>query len=134
MRIAEGEHAQVVTVIKRSHACQRAAVVPVHGNVVGQDEVDHTAAQSDEDGVIAGGMANFAWSVAGLEVDATSAEVPKSFGPNAGPEVANLLRRALRPGIHDSMNGHEKPRLRAGGDGRGRRYADEIPPRHSPPR
>jgi hypothetical protein len=75
--------------------------------VIGQDEVDHTAAQSDEDGVIPWGMPNFAWTVAGLEVDAASAEVPECFGPNAGPEVVKLLRRALRPSIHDSMNGHD---------------------------
>src|SRR5258708_9228532 len=105
MRIRERDHAHGITVPERGNTRQRATVVPVHGKVVGQDEVDNAAAQSDEDGVIASRTPNFAWSVAGLEFDAASAEVPDSFGPNARPEVAKLLRCAVRPGIHNSMNG-----------------------------
>src|SRR5713101_748502 len=97
MRIPERDHAHVITVINRSQARQRPAVVPVHGNVIGQGEVDDAAEQPDEDRLIAGGTPNFTWSVAGLEFDAASAEVPDSFGPNARPEAMNLLRRALRP-------------------------------------
>src|SRR5947209_15439092 len=93
----------------------------MHGNIVGQDEVDDAAAQPDEDRLIAGGAPNLAWSVAGLELDAASAEVPDSFGPNAPPEVVKLLRRALHPSIHDSMNGHNQRRLSAEADGRRRR-------------
>ncbi len=106
MRIPERDHAHVITVINRSHARQRPAVVPVQGNVAGQDQVDDAAAQPDKDRPIAGGTPNFASSVTGLEFDAASTEIPDSFGPNAPPEVMKLLRRALRPNIHDSMNGH----------------------------
>src|SRR2546427_10143871 len=90
----------------------------MHGNIVGQDEVDDAAAQPDEDRLIAGGAPNLAWSVAGLELDAASAEVPDSFGPNAPPEVVKLLRRALHPSIHDSMNGHNQRRVVAAKEGR----------------
>src|SRR5450756_1386456 len=107
MRIAERDQAHVITVNNRGDARQRPAVVPFHGNVAGQDEVDGAAAQADEDWLIAGGAPNFAWSVAGLESDAPLAKVPDRFGPNAQPEVVKLLRRALRPRIHDSMNGHQ---------------------------
>jgi len=99
--------------------------------VAGQDKVDDAAAQPDEDGPIAGGAPNFARSVAGLELDAASAEVPDSFGPNARPEVVKLLRRALRSSVHDSMNRHYQPRWGAGADSGGRCCPDEIPPRHS---
>src|SRR5947199_9780746 len=106
MRIPERDHAHVITVINRSHARQRPAVVPVHGIVVGQYEVDDAAAKPNEDRLIAGGTPNFTWSVAGLEFDAALAEVPYRFGPNVRPEVVKLLRWALRASIHDSMNGH----------------------------
>ena len=111
MRIAKRDQADVIAVLNRGHSRQRAAVVPFHGNVVGQDEVDDAAAQPDEDRPIAGGSPHLAGSVGGLESDAAAAEVPDSFGPNRRPEVVQLLRRAPRPGIHDSMNGHQQPRL-----------------------
>src|SRR6266480_1367983 len=104
MRIGQRNHAHGITVPECGNTRQRAAVVPVHRKVVGQDEVDKLAAQADEDRVIAGGTSNFAWSVAGLEFDAALPEVADSFGPNARPEAVKLLRRAVRPRVHDSMN------------------------------
>src|SRR5436309_1996464 len=86
MRIGDRDHARGITVPERSNTRQRAAVVPVQWNVVGQDEVDNPAVQSDEDWVIAGGAPDFASSVVSLEFDAASAEVPDSFRPNVRPE------------------------------------------------
>src|SRR5664280_2395798 len=120
MRVAEREQAHVVAGVARSHARRRPAAVPFHGNVAGQDEVEDAAAQADEDGIIGGGAPHFARAVADLETDAPLAEVPDRFGPDARPEAMNQLWRALRPGIHDSMNGYQQPRWRVGGAGRGR--------------
>jgi len=62
------------------------------------------AAQPDKDRHIArGALALRRVPVAGLEFDAPWPKFPDRFGPNEGPEQANLLRRAVRPGIHDSM-------------------------------
>ena len=54
MRIRERDHAHVITVINGGHARERPTVVPVHGKMIGQHEINHAAAQSDEDRLIAG--------------------------------------------------------------------------------
>jgi RNA polymerase sigma-70 factor (ECF subfamily) len=131
MRIGDRNHTDGITVPQCGSTRQRATVVPVQGKVVGQDEVDNAAAQSDEDRVIAGRPPDFAWSVAGLEFDAALAEVPDSLRPNARPEVAKLLRCAVRPDIHNSMNGYSQQPLCRGTDGRC--PPQESPPRHSHP-
>jgi hypothetical protein len=102
--------------------------------VVGQNQIDAAAAQPDEDRLIAGGTPHLARFVAGLEFDAAAAEVPDSFRPNGRPEVAKLLRRAIGPNIHDSVNRHYKPPWRAEADGGGRCHPDEMPPSHYPSR
>jgi hypothetical protein len=70
--ILEGDEAEVIAVVDGGDAGQGAGVVPFHGNVIGEDEVEDAAAESDEDGVIAGGAANFAGTVGGLELDAAA--------------------------------------------------------------
>jgi RNA polymerase sigma-70 factor (ECF subfamily) len=131
MRIGERNHAHGITVPECGRARQRQAIVPVQGKLVGQDKVDDAAAQADEDRAIAGGAPHFTWAVGSLEFDAALAEVPHSFGPNARPEVAKLLGRAVRPGIHDSMNAYSQPPLCPGADRRC--HPEESPPRHSHP-
>jgi hypothetical protein len=57
MRIAERDHADAISLAQNGHARQGPAHIPVHGNVVGQDEVDDATAQPDEDRPIAGAAA-----------------------------------------------------------------------------
>jgi len=99
--------------------------------VISQDEVEDAAPEPNDNRPVAGGAPNFAWSVAGEDLDAAAAKVADRFGPDARPEAMKLLGRALRAGIHDSMNGHPQPRWCAGGNGRGGCCPDEMPTRHS---
>ena len=97
MRIAGAIRQTLITALNRGNPRQRAAVVPLHGNVVGQNQIDDAAAQPDEDRPIAGRSPHLAGAVGGLQSMLPAAEVPDRFGPNRRPEVVHLLRRAPRP-------------------------------------
>src|SRR5882672_2069198 len=131
MRIGDRNHADGIAAPKGGYARKRAAVVPVQGKLICHDEVDNAASQSHKDRVIGGGTTDFAWAVGSLEFDTALAEVPDSFRPNARPEVVKLVRQAVRPGIHNSMNRYSQRPLRLGADRRGYCCPEEIPPRHS---
>jgi len=92
--ILEGDEAEVIAIVDGGDSGQGAGVVPFHGDVIGEDEVEDAGAEADEDGVIAGGTAHFAGAVGGLELDAAAAEVADGLGPDGGPELAKLRRGA----------------------------------------
>src|SRR5215472_9473455 len=119
MCIAECNHAYVIALVHRGDTCKGAAVIPVKGKVISQDEVHDAALEANEDRPIGGCPTDLAVGVAGLEINAANVEVADGLWPDAPPKAVKLLRRALGADINHSMNGHDYRRFsRESGAGR----------------
>ena len=71
--------------------------------------------------------------VTALELNAASVEVSHCFRPDAPPKATKLLRRALCPTIHHSMDrDNQRPFYPWPGDRRNRCCPEKVPPLHSP--
>src|SRR5438477_12082652 len=106
MRIAERDHTHVIPIVQRGNACQGPAAVPVHGNVIGEDQVDDAALEADEYRSVARRAPDLAGRLAALKLDAAAAEVAHRLPPDVRIEAVNLLRCGPGPRIHHTMNGH----------------------------
>src|ERR1041385_7787211 len=94
MCIAERHHAQVISLVQHGHACQPPARSPLHGNAVGNYQIDDAALQTREDRSIAGRASNLAGCLARLDLNATLAEIPDRFRPDSRGEAAQFFRSA----------------------------------------
>src|SRR5215471_15781533 len=111
MGIAECNHAYVIALVHRGDTCKGAAVIPVKGKVVGQDQVHDAALEANEDRPIGGCPTDLTVRVVGLEINAANVKVADGLRPDAPPKAVKLLRRTLGESINHSMNGHDYRRL-----------------------
>src|SRR5687767_10310252 len=98
--------------MESGYASQATALIPSHRDVVGQKYVKDSALEPDENGAVAGRHTDLAVSIAALEMNTASAEIPDGFRPDTRPESAKLLGRQTRARIRDSMDRHTQRRLR----------------------
>src|SRR5215472_2929699 len=95
MCIAECNHAYLIALVYRGDTGKSAAVIPVKGKVIGQDQVHDTALKANEDRPVGGCPTHLAVRVAGLETNAANVEVADGLRPDAPPKAVKLLRGAL---------------------------------------
>src|SRR5579884_3512800 len=95
MRVGQSDQGQVLPFVQhRGDPGQAASAVPVHGDVIGQDQVETATPEAEKDRPVACPAADLAGAVAGLELDAAAPELADRLRPDSIPEAADLAGRA----------------------------------------